>query len=99
VVPAGKGSVADRLEPGVAGRIIPEQDVICSVAEEVPNADRRIAGVGAADLCPSKAPLLITSSQVSPVAWFLKRTSEVPEPVKSLAVLIPSLALAGPSQS
>jgi hypothetical protein len=53
VIPAGKGDVADRFKPGVTCGVVPEQDVVGPVTNEVTDSNNRITGIGAADLIPA----------------------------------------------
>ena len=48
-MPAREAAVA-ALNPGIAGRVVAEQNVRRIAAEVVPDTDNRIGGVGAADL-------------------------------------------------
>jgi len=53
LVPAGECTVAYSLESSVAGRVVPEQDVVRSGAEEITHANDRIIDMGPADLVPA----------------------------------------------
>jgi hypothetical protein len=80
-MPVGKRTVADCLDPGVAARVVAEQDIVSPVTEEVADPNDRIMRVGAANLMPAgKRTVADCLIQVSPVELLRNRISSVPAP-------------------